>query len=80
MFDGTNTRWLDMAPGIIGYIPPGWAHRSVNVGDGPYSFLAVYPGGAGHDYGWVLEHGMGRRVLAADPGHRFVDYRTGEPS
>lgn len=81
MFDGTDTRWLDMAPGVIGYIPPGWAHRSVNVGDAPYSFLAVYPGGAGHDYGWVLEHGMGRRVLAdAAGGHRFVDYRTGEPA
>jgi len=80
MFDGTDTRWLDMAPGVIGYIPPGWAHRSVNIGEVAYSFLAVYPGGAGHDYGWVLEHGMGRRVLADGQGHRFVDYRTGEPS
>jgi glucose-6-phosphate isomerase len=80
MFDGTDTRWLDMAPGVIGYIPPGWAHRSNNVGAEPYSFLAVYPGGAGHDYGWVLEHGMGNRILAGDQGHRFVDYRTGEQS
>jgi glucose-6-phosphate isomerase len=80
MFDGTETRWLDMAPGVMGYIPPGWAHRSVNVGDLPYSFLAVYPGGAGHDYGWVLEHGMGRRVLAGEQGAAFVDYRSGEPS
>jgi glucose-6-phosphate isomerase len=74
MFDGERTEWLDMLPGTIGYIPPGWAHRSVNVGDEPYSFLAVYPGGAGHDYGWVLEHGMGQRVLASADGPAFVDY------
>lgn len=68
MFDGERTEWIDMLPGTIGYIPPGWAHRSVNVGDAPYSFLAVYPGGAGHDYGWVLEHGMGHRVYRGPDG------------
>ena len=72
MFDGERTEWLDMLPGTIGYIPPGWAHRSVNTGDEPYAFLAVYPGGAGHDYGWVLEHGMGSRAYRAASG---VDLR-----
>ncbi len=48
--------------------PPGWAHRSVNTGDEPYAFLAVYPGGAGHDYGWVLEHGMGSRAYRGADG------------
>lgn len=68
MFDGTETSWLDMTPGTIGYIPPGWAHRSVNTGDDPYAFLAVYPGSAGHDYGWVLENGMGKRAFRAADG------------
>jgi glucose-6-phosphate isomerase len=63
-----------MTEGVIGYIPPGWAHRSVNTGDEPYSFLAVYPGSAGHDYGWVLDHGMGSRVLRDGDGHRLVDW------
>lgn len=62
MFDGSDTHFLEMKPGTIGYIPPGWAHRSINTGDDPYSFLAVYPGSAGHDYGWVLDHGMGKRA------------------
>jgi len=77
MFDGDKTEYVDMTPGTIGYMPPGWAHRSINVGDEPYAFLAVYPGGAGHDYGWVLEHGMGNRVYAdpASPdGIRFAPY------
>ncbi|MCP2163869.1 glucose-6-phosphate isomerase family protein [Goodfellowiella coeruleoviolacea] len=66
LFDGERPQWIDMAPGVIGYIPPGWAHRSVNTGDEPYRFLAVYPGNAGHDYGWVLANGMGHRVYRGE--------------
>lgn len=74
MFDGEETAWLDMVPGTIGYIPPGWAHRSVNVGDEPYKFLAVYPGGAGHDYGWVLANGMGKRAYSNADGYELRDF------
>lgn len=74
MFDGEHASWLDMEPGVIGYIPPGWAHRSVNPGPDDYRFLAVYPGSAGHDYQWVLDHGMGHRAFAADPGHVLVPF------
>jgi glucose-6-phosphate isomerase len=66
LFDGIEPRWIPMSQGTIGYIPPGWAHRSVNVGDEPYRFLAVYPGNAGHDYNWVLQNGMGYRVRSGD--------------
>jgi glucose-6-phosphate isomerase len=77
LFDGERTEWIDMAPGVIGYIPPHWAHRSVNVGDEPYRFLAVYPGSAGHDYQWVLDHGMGARALRAPGGYELTPYTTG---
>ncbi len=76
LFDGDQSEFIEMAPSVIGYIPPGWAHRSINTGPEPYRFLAVYPGSAGHDYEWVLRHGMGRRVLHADSGHDLVPYRT----
>jgi len=68
MFNGERTEWVDMTKGVIGYIPPGWAHRSVNTGTVDYRFLAVYPGGAGHDYQWVLDHGMGKRAFKAESG------------
>lgn len=75
LYDGEQTEWIDMEPGVIGYIPPGWAHRSVNIGDEPYRFLAVYPGSAGHDYDWVLEHGMGLRAYRdQEAGYRLVPY------
>ena len=67
-FDGTRSSWIEMTPGVIGYMPPGWAHRSVNVGDDEYQFLAVYPGSAGHDYGWVIENGMGERIFSGPTG------------
>lgn len=70
--DGKRSQWIDMGPGVIGYIPPGWAHRSVNVGNEPYRFLAAYPGSAGHDYQWVLERGMGLRVVRDRDGHQLV--------
>jgi glucose-6-phosphate isomerase len=78
LFDGERRAWIDIKPGVIGYIPPGWAHRSINTGDEPYKFLVVYPGSAGHDYQWVLDQGMGYRAFRASDGHRLEPYTRGE--
>ncbi|MFI7490204.1 glucose-6-phosphate isomerase family protein [Micromonospora echinaurantiaca] len=78
LFDGERTEWLEITPGVVGYIPPGWAHRSVNIGDEPYRFLAVYPGSAGHDYGWVLKHGMGLRARKSDSQVELVPFTPTE--
>jgi glucose-6-phosphate isomerase len=63
LYDGQASKYLEITPGQIGYIPPGWAHRSINSGEISYKFLAVYPGSAGHDYSWVLKNGMGLRAF-----------------
>lgn len=63
LYDGKQACWLEIEPDSAGYIPPGWAHRTVNIGSEPFRFLAVYPGAAGHDYEFVVERGMGLRVL-----------------
>jgi len=47
-----------MGPGTLAYVPPRWAHRSVNSGDHPYVTLAVYPAQAGHDYLAIEESGL----------------------
>ena len=77
LFDGEKAEYIEMAPGVLGYIPPHWAHRSINTGAEPYSVLAVYPGSAGHDYQWVLDHGMGNRVMATATGYRLVPFTVG---
>jgi glucose-6-phosphate isomerase len=69
LYDGDEARCVEIFPDRAGYIPPGWAHRTVNVGDEPFRFLAVYPGDAGHDYGFVARKGMGVRVRRAPEGY-----------
>ena len=52
-----------MGPGTLAYVPPCWAHRSVNTGTEPYVSLAVYPADAGHDYEAIEQLGFKQRVL-----------------
>jgi glucose-6-phosphate isomerase, archaeal len=55
--DGEHeVQWME--PGSIHYIPGGWAHRSVNVGDEPLVFFAAWIGDAGHDYGSIEQQGF----------------------
>lgn len=68
LFDGATHRWLALTDAAVGYIPPGWGHRTVNTGSEPFRFLAIYPGAAGHDYERVLRGGMGARVVRAGSG------------
>jgi glucose-6-phosphate isomerase len=44
------------------YVPPHWAHRSVNTGTEPLVSLCVYPAQAGHNYGDIERDGFPRRV------------------
>ena len=66
---------LEMERGTIAYVPPYWAHRTVNTGKGPFVFFAVWPGHSGHDYGTIEESGFlivvverdGQPVLIPNP-------------
>jgi glucose-6-phosphate isomerase, archaeal len=51
-----------LLPSALVYVPPGWAHRTVNTGSAPLAFLAAYYGDAGHDYRSVERSGFSRRV------------------
>ncbi|TVX96251.1 glucose-6-phosphate isomerase [Cohnella terricola] len=69
---------LEMEPGTIAYVPPYWAHRTVNTGDETFVFFAAYPGDAGHDYGLIETEGFVKAVmeqaekyaLVANPSYR----------
>ncbi|MDR7439844.1 MAG: glucose-6-phosphate isomerase family protein [Armatimonadota bacterium] len=63
--------------GAVVYVPPGWAHRSVNTGPEPLVFFYVYPAHAGHDYETIARTGFRVRVLAQDGQPRVVP--VGEP-
>ena len=67
--DGT-TRSAELTPGKVTYVPPFWAHRSINTGDVPLVFLWTCPVEAGHDYAALGGRGMRQIVIE----------RNGEPS
>jgi glucose-6-phosphate isomerase len=67
-----NATALEMYPGVVSYIPPERAHRSVNTGMEPLVLFCVYPGDAGHDYGTLRKKGFARLVLRDGAGYRLA--------
>jgi glucose-6-phosphate isomerase len=65
--DGRNEA-TPIEHGTVAYVPPSWAHRTVNTGDEPFVFFAVYPGQAGHDYGTIEATGFAQRVVRSPEG------------
>lgn len=45
------------------YVPPYWAHRSVNAGSEPLVSYCVYNAEAGHNYGDIEKEGFIKRVF-----------------
>lgn len=52
-----------MRPGRINYVPGHWAHRSVNTGNVPFTFFAVYIADAGQDYATIERNGFPVAVI-----------------
>jgi len=63
-----------LAPGNVLYVPPRWAHRSVNTGVGEdlVTFF-VYPGNAGHDYATIARQGFRKLVVERDGSPHVID-------
>lgn len=61
-----ESRTVEMKPGICAFIPPDWAHRSINTGREKLVFVWFCQTDAGHDYGTILTHGM--RKIAVERG------------
>lgn len=66
-----DSRALELKPGTAAYVPPFWAHRTVNVGDEPLVFYGVYPADAGHDYE-AIEGQCGFSLIVRERGNRPV--------
>jgi glucose-6-phosphate isomerase len=50
-------------PGRMVYVPPFWAHRTVNTGEEPLISFCAYPAEAGHNYGDIEKQGFPVRVF-----------------
>jgi glucose-6-phosphate isomerase len=63
-----------LSPQKVLYVPPRWAHRSVNASpDEDLVTFFVYPGDAGHDYGSIEKQGFRKLVVEHDGADRIVD-------
>jgi glucose-6-phosphate isomerase, archaeal len=63
-----------LRPGRVLYVPPRWAHRSVNTGpDEDLVTFYVYPGDAGHDYGAIESQGFRKRIVEHNGQPTIVD-------
>ncbi len=63
----------DLLPGNVLYIPPCWAHRSINTGRDDLVTYFAYPGHAGHDYGTIEQFGYRKLVVERDGRPAVVD-------
>ena len=62
-----------MSVGSVVYVPPFYAHRSINTGKEPMISLCVYPGGAGHDYASIETMGFKKLVVERNHESCFED-------
>lgn len=69
-----DTSVEELTPGALLYVPPRWAHRSINTRDGEdLVTLFVYPAHAGHDYGTIESRGFRKLVVKRGEGPQVVD-------
>jgi glucose-6-phosphate isomerase, archaeal len=63
-----------LTPGSILYVPPRWAHRSVNV-DPEHDLVTffVYPANAGHDYGSIELQGFRKLIVEKNQKPEIID-------
>jgi glucose-6-phosphate isomerase, archaeal len=72
--DGTTSS-AELAPGKVTYVPPFWAHRSINTSDQVLVFLWTCAVDAGHDYEGLGGRGM-LKVVVERNGSPSVEDRT----
>jgi glucose-6-phosphate isomerase len=66
-------RTVEMKPGVCAFIPPDWAHRSINTGKEKLVFVWFCATDAGHDYGEILTRGMRKIVIERDGSRVITD-------
>jgi len=66
---------LPLEAGTIVYVPGSTAHRTINTGDEPLTYIGVFPARAGHDYGAMAARNF-RNVVVARDGRAEMMVRT----
>jgi glucose-6-phosphate isomerase, archaeal len=62
-----------LSAGLIIYVPGFTAHRTINTGRNPLTYLGVYPAQAGHDYATIKSTNFRHVVIEIDGQPRLID-------
>lgn len=69
-----DVRIEKFSPGAAVYVPPRYAHRSINSGSNePLVTFFVYRADAGHDYGTIETKGYRKRIVDRDGTAEVID-------
>jgi len=61
------------SPGKVVYVPPRYAHRSINLGNEPLVTFFTFRADAGHDYGTIETKGYRKLVVERDGKPEIID-------
>lgn len=68
-----QTSIVHMQPGVLAFIPPDWAHRSINTGTQDLVFVWVCNIASGNDYADIAVLGMRKLVVERSGRAEVVD-------
>ncbi|WP_316569159.1 glucose-6-phosphate isomerase [Neobacillus sp. YIM B06451] len=63
----------EFSPGKAVYVPPRYAHRSINLGNEPLVTFFTFRADAGHDYGTIETKGYRKLVVEIDGKPEVID-------
>lgn len=66
-------RALPIKAGEMAYVPPRYAHRSINTGNTPLVTHFVFRADAGHDYGTIETKGYRKLIVEQDGKPTVID-------
>lgn len=68
-----ETQLLPLMPNTIVYVPGHTAHRTINTGTVPLTYIGINVADAGHDYGAIQERNFKKVVIERDNKPVMVD-------
>jgi len=63
---GGRSSYSKMIPGSLVYVPPLWAHRTINTGTKEFTCFYAFPSEVGHDYETIEKKGFSKLFLERD--------------
>jgi glucose-6-phosphate isomerase len=74
--DGGESRMVPLCRNHAVYVPGKTAHRTMNTGRVPMTYIGIYPAKAGHDYGAIASRNFRCVVIERDGKPAMIERKT----